>query len=42
MAFVTALRRKRAIYSMNVDGSGLRRLTQGAVDYAYPDWQPLR
>jgi hypothetical protein len=27
---------------MNADGTGVRRLTTGQIEYAYPDWQPLR
>jgi len=30
------------MYTMNVDGSQERRLTAESIDYAYPDWQPLR
>ena len=42
IAFVSIRRRRPAIYTMNVDGSQERRLTAESIDYAYPDWQPLR
>jgi Tol biopolymer transport system component len=42
IVFVSVSRRKPAIYTMNADGSHPKRLTTGGIDYAYPDWQPLR
>lgn len=47
VAFTAAPRTEVAhkqVYVMNVDGSGVRRLTHGNsnTDDAHPDWQPLR